>query len=882
MNGRSVSDILQLQNEYNSFWNWMSINIQNVIDQSNLQKGIIDNFRCKSLRYRFDITDLVTISLVNQTLSHHNQSAFLLPDNKKSRPTMLFANLLISQWLQMQKEDNRNSKLLFIGSSSLIRRYFQEIQLVFPRKEDPEQRPSKVLPFSGFFPKLFISKDGQLQSQDGIIWDVFLPQIICYFSPVNPRIIVENQKPDCIVINFEHEQKDDPWVSDLIKISKEKNIPLIAFIQNSLSNSLTTLEQLGVDIFYWPRYSKQNIPNIELIKRGEIELSEFLINFYEIQPISITPIVVESHMHWFFAKAYVNLCQARDISDNELTKAAVKIGSQYLRLLEELPVPLNIYESECSNHWGLKRISRMKEAFDKFLVAIESPYPDVFNLLNETSSYLDKIYDDFSWNVEPDLWMALQKIIQTDVPENEIFIIAFKTISRKKLFELAISLQLKITSEELEDQRIFITCLKEMKKTLEQLKYPESFNKNSIGINNKKIHVTIVGLPNIFLDPYLEETFFQNSVDILLYSHLKYSLEKRANFWNNRFSLPLLADVKILGNSLTRVLPCKIPLRSDHIFLKKPEIIQSKIRESPIISQNEKDEISSLQKFKANIEDVDFSSIINNERDDDEQYVLVDNDDSIVSNYNYEEVVLESAIKIEFVSGHGAFFAPNDILKVINPNYSGNPSEFSTIESPACKVQPGDKILYIQGQKRQSLYALLLSRIHEHPSVKTKLDLIQRWHNEFAISFDKKQELSGFTFEDLLNELRQQGSDITTTQTLYSWLYELRIAPLDKDDLKRLADILDMKFVKKYYKEIFIAARYIRGIHSGFANKLNHWLLEQAKGIVQNDKNLIEYIDEDLGITLDDFKESLVILSVKSVESKNGLFYRDDLGKLEV
>jgi len=59
-----MPDILDLQNEYNTFWQWMSTNIEKIIDESETQKRIIDNLLCKSIRYSFDITDLVNICLI--------------------------------------------------------------------------------------------------------------------------------------------------------------------------------------------------------------------------------------------------------------------------------------------------------------------------------------------------------------------------------------------------------------------------------------------------------------------------------------------------------------------------------------------------------------------------------------------------------------------------------------------------------------------------------------------------------------------------------------------------------------------------------------------------------------------------------------------------
>lgn len=873
-----MADILELQHDFFSFWGWTANNIEKLLDKSTDKRIITDNLLCQSTSYSFDFTDIVNICLIEDVLKNNKQSAFLLPDNKKSRPTMLFASLLIQLWLHLKKNDKRDSKLLFIGSPLILRHYFKEIKWAFRFKE---RHNPFYLHFSDFFPKTYISGGDVAQiSQEDNFWDVHLPQILCHYSPTDPNLIIENYKPDCIVINFGSEQKDDPWIGSLIRKAREKNIPLIVFVQNSLSNALPIMQDLDLEIFYWPRNPTQIIPTDKLIKSHKIDLKNFLIDFYETPPSTIKPIIIQSTNHWYFQKAYFNLIQARELSKNELTLTAVKIGFRYLRLLEELPIPLKIYESECGNYWGLKRISRVKEAFDKFLDTIEPQYPEIFEKLSETSSRLDRIYDDFYWNNDPEIWVALTDKIKQDVPENEIWILVFKVKARQKLFELSLLIKENVSSDSLEKKRIFITCLKDVHKTLKRIKTPDSFDDITINTANKKIRSIIVGLPDIQTNPYLEDLFLQDSVDFFIYSHLNRVFEKRVDNWNSHFSQSLKSNVKILSKTLKIENISKIPTRSNHLLLKKPEIVISKNTTPRTSTLNDTSETNSEKEAIKNTVNNQFLSLTDLEEDDD-SFFIEDNTNSNEATSRTNEILVNIAIEFQFETGEKALFSSNDTLKVINQALNSKTLHTSTNDKLATNVRVGDKILFIRGQKRQNLYDLLISRIHGHPSVEIKLKLIKRWHEEFRTSFEKEKIKNGRTLETVLYSIQKRGSKITSSQTLGLWLSESTIAPIDRDDLRYLGEELDLVFVKKYYKEIFAAAQRIRGIHVGFANKLNHWLLNQANGIVSDEKNVSDFIDEELGITLQDFKDSLLILSVKKVESKHGLFYKDDLGKLE-
>jgi hypothetical protein len=105
------------------------------------------------------------------------------------------------------------------------------------------------------------------------------------------------------------------------------------------------------------------------------------------------------------------------------------------------------------------------------------------------------------------------------------------------------------------------------------------------------------------------------------------------------------------------------------------------------------------------------------------------------------------------------------------------------------------------------------------------------------------------------------------------------LCPRDPQDLIRVAEVLNMTFVKQFHKFIIQAANRLRGLHRSLSLKLNHWLTEHATGgVYKNDDDLI---DSELGLTFGDVRRSLLVLRVIEIRNVAGPFLRGSLGKAQ-
>lgn len=226
--------------------------------------------------------------------------------------------------------------------------------------------------------------------------------------------------------------------------------------------------------------------------------------------------------------------------------------------------------------------------------------------------------------------------------------------------------------------------------------------------------------------------------------------------------------------------------------------------------------------------------------------------------------------------GRRLVLAREDTVNVIVRGPTGVKIEQRYVRS----VRPGDEVLFIHGQERQSLYGLLVSRVHRDPVIAQYLALIQRWQEDLVRSYSEAERRNDLNPDRLLGELRRRGSGLTSPHTIRAWLRRLVLAPNDAEDLHRVADVLSLGFVTTYFRQIHKAARRLKGLHINLSARLNRWLASSDAGsVVVGDMD--DVVDSDLGLTVEDFRHSLVRLRVVGVTQQAGPFYRPHMGRLE-
>jgi len=821
---------------------------------------------------RPDLIDELNARLVCAALHQNVRLLLVLPDSSPHRPPLLFSTGLIMHALDVMDRSRLRSEreratferhhgthaigsrlVLYFGSTVGIRQHLAQVN-------------ASETNLAAVFPQVHRTRSGSYRESRQRTEETSLPTVICVYSPVDPVAVIEQHRPDWIAIDCGEEPKLR-WLSVLLEFAHARKLPVIAWCQNPLSLCIDDFIKTGALVFRWPYMQDQSFPTLSSPADDGSPLEQIL---NQAMNVNVKPLLVGDRSFFtHLQNAYYSLVDTSRIATGRLAQDALHVGWRYLRTLEGLHVPLDIYENEAKYHWGLKSISQLRATFGRFIQSIHQVDSSLASKLEEVSAYLDSAYD-YLQDKEPPLWTALTELCVSDVPKEEFLTIVFPSPARKQVFSFALLARYNFSEEELRDLRVGFMSLTDLR----TLRNRGNGQQIPSGLTLRPL---LVGLLSQHQSAQVAPLLHHHKVDILIYPYQEPALVKRITQWGEALSGDLRGQVEVLAHLSKRPLPVKIPESTSHVKLTISGTI--KAEEQPRRSlgvpstppwQQAADPVEELERLLGvdDLEEGEEALLAQRASTSGETREITEEDLE-------ERPWLEEAIAVHFDGGWKALLSPNDTINVIITGSDGTRLEERYVRA----LRSGDRVLFLHDQRRQSLYDLIISRVHRHPAIEIHLALIQRWQNDFVLTYHQRWRNKGRSLEDLLEQLQNRGSRLTSTVTLRQWLRGQILCPQDPKDLHRLAEVLDIEFVRQYYQRISHAARRLAGLHRGLANRLNRWLEQQAAGIFSG--TLEEIFDEELGLSLRDFRDSILILTVKSLNVERGPFLRSRLSKLE-
>lgn len=316
----------------NTFWSWAS-SCFSVLLQQNESQGfnfIDTNLFFEDDVFRLDLTDKLNNGLISSTIDNKNQLAILLPDNNPVRPIMLLATSLLLQWFNCARNSQRSQNIMFFGSPSILRTYFNNTHIKFGKLR---------VPISKLLPQIRVDSHGLEKEENVGVWEAHIPKVICNYSPTDSISLLEKYKPDWIVIDCGNRAKEIPSLKSILEYCKRKETPVIAWSQNPLSECIKAFKTNDSLIFSWPQGSKNN----EIINTNYKIDSTLLENYFKnYNDTIIKPIIIKAPYEKELSKAYELLAKSMSPENGQLVMDARRIGWMYFRTLESLHIPLNI------------------------------------------------------------------------------------------------------------------------------------------------------------------------------------------------------------------------------------------------------------------------------------------------------------------------------------------------------------------------------------------------------------------------------------------------------------------------------------------------------------------------------------------------------------
>ncbi|MGB3940826.1 MAG: hypothetical protein WBK96_04945 [Candidatus Manganitrophaceae bacterium] len=547
--------------------------------------------------------------------------------------------------------------------------------------------------------------------------------------------------------------------------------------------------------------------------------------------------------------------------------------------MESLAVPVDFYEAEAPRFWGLKSLNQLRAASDHFRTACAKIEPRLCGDLESVSALLNQAKASLETQ-GCSLWEMLSHLWMEDPEGDEVRILVFSSDSRKRLFLFAMLSRYNVTEDYLRDNQTYVASLNELRRWMHARHRAAEVADSDDGLmpsENRVWRPVVVGLPSPAVTPRLLSALLHPKVDIVLYPHQYPSFMRRQGEWSARLSGDSNRNFDALASMSGEPTPPAHPTLPGRVAVDDPvevnveTIAKAKTSRTGGIWEAE-DAVSEVAHLFQSDEESSAEEVVLNEPAE---------PGTTTSAETSGEIWCAEAIKVQFDQGWHAHFAPDDMINVVQNG------KLDARYVSALRV--GERVLLIHGQQRQSLYDLIISRVHRHPSIELHLAMICRWQEDLRVAFQQWQARAPDTAErrehgprdlgGLLRRMQARGSELVSTLTFSFWLRGFVLCPLEPEDLRRVAEVLNMGFVRQYHGRIVLAANRLRGLHRGLSIKLNRWLEDHATGAVH--KNDDDVIDAELGLTFGDVRNSLLVLRVMGLQNVTGPFLRSNLARAE-
>ena len=793
---------------------------------------------------KVDIIDTQVAKLIFTGTEKRQSCLFALNDDQPHRPAMLFGTALIQCAINCIEEEKENQYVLYFGNSLDIK-YSLSKTVVGKLKLDTVFSSTHA---SGKFDRYKDYKRVDTMAEN-------LPEVVCVINPNSPEDYIQIYKPKWIAIDCGKSNRID-WLQRLVTYCVKKSILIFAWSQTASESIIEIFEQNKLNIFFSPDCNKV------------VEEENFGSLFFDREQSIITPLVFSQSSVGIIdellikSKSILRSIYVNDV--HQIKSDAVKTAWQYLNAIERLTIPVAIYNEEAKAFHFVYSFKALESALNQYIEIISKFDRSLSQKLSDFQYNINAILRIFEKSTPP-YWTALSTFCLEGSPSNQLKTFIFPKRHQKQIFLYTLLSKYNISESELLDNNCIIRTLKEFT--------APSKEDQAIYIGYRRIVPIIIGFPDIFGRSFFLQIIKKWDTQILLYPHQIGYLKAVLHNYNNNEQSQLnksLQTLKIFSEDSRSINLTKLP---------EGYTISDKIVELSIESDQVKRETSTNLKGLLNIGsfEVEISQLFKEDKyeeyDDESSNILGDIDLSSQSgsgDSGSDSVFIETAIKIIFRDQYYVLLAPDNEMNVLKNG------KIDKIFVKA--LRKGDKVLLIENQAKRSFYDLILSRVHNHPSLEIHLGLLKKWKEEFYLGFTIwKGSQSGNFLRAFLNLIQLKGSTIITELTINNWVNGYVMCPLDPLDLYRIGDILKVKFLIDNYQKIHNAASRIAGIHRGLSRKLNSWIENKTSNLLKDD---LEVIDNELGLTFGELRSSIRILEVVEIQGLKGTILKSALGKL--
>lgn len=768
-----------------------------------------------------DLVDDWSARLVCSALMAQGALLLVLPDAAPRRAPLLFASSVVFHSAARLREQQAGGRILYVSASSTVREQLSGVSVGAKSLAD------MYVQEYGRGDAIALKSTGPGST---------LPRVLCVASPADPLALLRRYRPTWIAVDAE-DAVELRWLKELLSAARSARVPIVAWTHRAFSGCVTAWREQGAAVFRWPQMAR-GVRRVE--RANQLNCNRVCVQ--------LEPAILEgadaAQLSTCFASAAHHLAVAHRNVNGRLSRDAVLVGWRYLRSMESLAAPLSVYEAEAPSLWGVPCLARLRSDFRQFIDAVRGT-ERVQEPLHSASRDLEAAHEDLTSLVDPPMWTAAARACALNGSPRRV---VFGTRSMRDIFRFALASRFRGAN----DSPLHAAELTHLGAEDERLLTDES-----------SPDLVLVGLPSRHNESRIERLLASGRLQILLWPHQADVLRWRIEQWNRWFEGSCEGDTPLsiekADSAIDSADSVRLGPKSSVLIESKPSTFTSK----PLWTAPD---------TAAAIRDLfDVSGINDPQSDSDADSAAHDNGGGQADASEF----LDHALRISFDDGRSCMVPSDDRVNLVMRGATGMEVQRRNV----AEVVPGSIVLLVNGEHRHGLYGLLLGRVHRHPAIVQFVTLVARWHEDLATAY-RDAARRGLTPERLLEQLQARGSQISCALTVRNWLDQVVRSPNDVDDLRRLAEVLSMPFVAKYYRQIHTAARKLWGLHISLSARLNRWLETETAGRASLSAGE-DIIDEQLGLTIEDFRHSLAPLRVRDVRREQGLFLRSQLGRLE-
>lgn len=221
-----------------------------------------------------------------------------------------------------------------------------------------------------------------------------------------------------------------------------------------------------------------------------------------------------------------------------------------------------------------------------------------------------------------------------------------------------------------------------------------------------------------------------------------------------------------------------------------------------------------------------------------------------------EDMLEVEAVRLDFVGDRWMYLGNSASVTRWLPKGAKAQSGYS-----AGDLSAGEELLLLDGEVRKDLLGKVLEVAGDVPELAAPAAWVDYWRDALRRAHDSFR-----SYEALRAELAQHGC-VRQAQTIRLWVIGEVIGPDDSEDVRRLGECLDDEPLIANYRQVAEAMRSLRSAHQRLGRRLGTLMRDvgaaAASGLIADD----EIIDERTGLAASDFRDSIEILKIASVQA---------------